>query len=101
MAQQKVEHDFHTIDWCRSMHAVSQGEKMILVLRQMMAKRGKSSSKDVTEWLGCPRRTAQRYLNQLEMAGYAERDDGYPAGFRPTEKTKQIFTIKVCRGEDA
>lgn len=86
MAQQKVEHDFQTVDWCRSKYAVVQGERMILVLRQMMAKRGKSSSKNVSEWIGCPLRTAQRYLNQLEMAGYAARDDGYPSGYTPTEK---------------
>jgi hypothetical protein len=101
MAQQKIEHDFQTMDWCRSTHAVSQGEQMLLVLRQMMAKRGKTSVSDVLGWTGKTRRTAQRYLNQLEQAGYVMRDDATPAGFTPTEKTKQIFTIKVCRGEDA
>ncbi len=51
MAQQKIEHDFQTMDWCRSTHAVSQGEQMLLVLRQMMAKRGKTSVSDVF-WVG-------------------------------------------------
>lgn len=61
----------------------------------------KTSATDVLGWIGKTRRTAQRYLDQLERAGYVTRDDATPAGFTPTEKTKQIFTIKVCRGEDA
>ncbi|WP_111884570.1 hypothetical protein [Acinetobacter sp. CFCC 11171] len=100
MAQQKVEHDFQTMDWCRSQHAVAQGEQMLLVLRQMMAKRGKTSATDVLGWIGKTRRTAQRYLDQLERAGYVIRDDATPSGFTPTDKTKQIFTIKLVNKND-
>ncbi len=42
------------------------------------------------------RRTVQRYLGQLEHAGYIQRDGATPAGFTVTEKTKQIFTVKVA-----
>lgn len=96
MAQQKIEHDFQTMDWCRSKHALSQAEQMLVVLRQMMIKRGKTSTNDVLGWTGKTRRSAQRYLTQLEKAGYVTRDDSNPAGYTPTEKTKQIFTIKIC-----
>ena len=89
------EFDFQTTDWCPSMHAVTQGEKMIRVLRQMMTKRGKTSVSDVMVLTDCNRRTVQRYLCQLEQAGYIQRDGAKPAGFNVTEKTKQIFTVKV------
>ncbi len=90
------EHDFQTADWCPSMHAVTQGEKMIRVLRQMMAKRGKTSVSDVMVLMDGNRRTVQRYLGQLERAGYIQRDGATPAGFTVTEKTKQIFTVRVA-----
>lgn len=86
--------DNQTVDWCRSQHAVAQGEQMLLVLRQMMAKRGKTSVTDVLALVGGTKRSVQRYLDQLTQAGYVQRDDASPAGFTATNKTKQLFGVK-------
>lgn len=95
MAQQKVEHDFQAVDWCRSKHAVVQGERMILVLRQMMKKSGRTSINEINSWIGGTRRPARTFADQLEKAGYIIGDGQKPEGFVVTEKTKQIFTVKV------
>ena len=74
--------------------AVRQGERMILVLQEMLAKRGKTSVVDVQGMMGMTTRTVQRYLDQLVQAGYVLRDDATPAGFIPSEKAKQLFEVK-------
>ena len=85
--------DNQTVDWCRSQHAVAQGEKMILVLRYMLSKSGKTSVVDVVGLVGGTKRNVQRYLDQLDQAGYVIRDDASPAGFTATDKTKQLFGV--------
>ncbi len=74
--------------------AVRQGERMILVLQEMLAKRGKTSVVDVQGMMGMTTRTVQRYLDQLVQAGYVLRDDATPARFIPSEKAKQLFEVK-------
>ena len=71
-----------------------QGERMILVLQEMLTKRGKTSVVDVQAMMGMTTRTVQRYLDQLVQAGYVLRDDATPAGFIPSEKAKQLFEVK-------
>ncbi|WP_180122959.1 hypothetical protein [Acinetobacter sp. YH12086] len=90
----KDQHDNKTVDWCRSQHAVAQGEKMIVVLSHMLSKSGKSSVADVLALVGGTKRSVQRYLDQLTQAGYVQRDDASPAGFTATNKTKQLFGVK-------
>ena len=86
--------DNQAVDWCRSQHAVAQGEKMILVLRYMLSKSGKTSVADVLALVGSTKRSVQRYLDQLDQAGYVQRDDASPAGFTATNKTKELFGVK-------
>ena len=74
--------------------AVRQGERMILVLQEMLAKRGKTSVVDVQGMMGMTTRTVQRYLDQLVQAGYVLRDDATPAGFISSDKAKQLFEVK-------
>lgn len=90
----KDQHDNKTVDWCRSQHAVAQGEKMIVVLRHMLFKSGKTSVADVLALVGGTKRSVQRYLDQLDQAGYVFRDDASPAGFTATNKTKELFGVK-------
>ncbi|ENV87514.1 hypothetical protein F939_02298 [Acinetobacter radioresistens DSM 6976 = NBRC 102413 = CIP 103788] len=87
----KDQHDNKTVDWVRSKHAVRQGEKMILVLRRMIAKTGRTSVKEVNEWIGGTARPARTFVEQLELAGYVAGDKQNPEGFKPTEKAKQLF----------
>jgi len=75
--------------------AVRQGERMILVLQEMLAKRGKTSVIDVQGMMGMTTRTVQRYLDQLVQAGYVLRDDATLAGFIPSDKAKKLFEVKV------
>lgn len=83
--------DNQTVDWCRSQHAVAQGEKMIVVLSHMLSKSGKTSVADVLGLVGGTKRSVQRYLDQLDQAGYVQRDDASPVGFTATDKSKQLF----------
>jgi len=91
----KDQHDNKTVDCFASKLAVAYGERMILVLGNIIKKRGRTSTDDVKAWLQMSKRSAQRYMNQLEQGGYVESDLETPAGYKATEKAKQIFKIKA------
>ena len=91
----KDQHDNKTVDCFPSMLAVAYGERMILVLGNIIKKRGRTSTDDVKAWLQMSKRSAQRYMNQLEQGGYVESDLETPAGYKATGKAKQIFKIKA------
>lgn len=50
-------------------------------------------SEEVSELLGVHRRSAQRYLIQLEDYGYLISDGECPTGYMPTGKAKEIFGV--------
>lgn len=50
-------------------------------------------SKSVADLTGSCRRSAQRYLAQLEEAGYLFSDKTSPKGFPPTEKANLFFGL--------
>lgn len=91
----KDQHDNKTVDCFASKLAVAYGERMILVLGNIIKKRGRTSTDDVKAWLQMSKRSAQRYMNQLEQGGYVESDLETPAGYKATGKAKQIFKIKA------
>jgi hypothetical protein len=90
----KDQNDNKTVDWVPSKHAVKQGEKMILVLRRMLAKSGRTSVKEIHGWIGGTIRPARTFVEQLEEAGYISGDKQLPEGFRVTDKAKQLFGVQ-------
>lgn len=83
--------DNKTVDCFPSMLAVTYGERMILVLGNIIKKRSRTSTDDVKSWLQMSKRSAQRYLKSLEQLGYVQSDGCVHKGFTPTEKAKQTF----------
>lgn len=95
MAQQKVEHDFQTVDWCRSKHAVAQAEKVAIVLRKTLEHRGRVSIKEIQEWIGINNRNAALLVKQLIENGYLESNSVKPLSLKATNKAKQFFWVAV------
>lgn len=91
------EYDFQTVDMLYSKHAVNQAMKLVVVLRNMVMKPGLTSAFDVAEWTGLTRRSAQRYLKQFEQCGLVTGDSRSPQGFKVTDKTKQLFSVKIIQ----
>lgn len=54
----------------------------------------KIGSSDVMKNVGVGLRTAQRLLRQLADDGYAFGDGCNPQGFRPTQKTLDLFMVE-------
>ena len=49
--------------------AVKQGERMVLVLKKIIQKSGRTSLKEVTEWMEISPRNANVFVNQLLQKG--------------------------------
>ena len=74
--------------------AVKQGERMILVLKKIIQKSGRTSLKEVTEWMEISPRNANVFVNQLLAEGYLETNSKSLMSLKATEKAKQLFEVQ-------
>ena len=72
-------------------NAVDQFEKIALVLKNAIEKRGKTSIADIQQWISCNYEKSKRFAYQLREAGYLKSDNAKPLGFTATDKARQIF----------
>lgn len=77
----------------RNQSTVQQFEKMALVLKNIIEKRGKTSIADIQEWVGGSYQIAKRFSQQLTDTGYLKSDNAKPLGFTATDKAKQLFWV--------
>lgn len=87
--------DNQTVDCFSSEHAVKQGERMILVLKNIINKRGRTSVKEVQQWIGVTNRNTVRFVNQLIIEGYLESNSKNPLSLKATDKAKQLFGMNA------
>jgi len=87
--------DNKTVDCFSSKHAVKQGERMILVLRNIINKRGRTSVKEVQQWIGVTNRNTANFVNQLIIEGYLESNSKTPLSLKATDKAKQLFGVNA------
>lgn len=69
-------------------------ENNIALLKAAATRTSRISTQDCTDIIGFNRRSAQRYLADLERLGYLVGDGCVPIGYRATDKTKQLFRVK-------
>ena len=77
----------------KNQSAVEQFEKMALVLKNSIEKRGKTSIADIQQWIDGNYSKSKRFAQQLTAAGYLKSDQAKPLGFKPTEKATQLFWV--------
>ncbi|MDR0238113.1 hypothetical protein [Acinetobacter sp.] len=68
---------------------------MVLVLKKPIEKKGKTSNKDIQEWIGGSYSKTKHFTEQLVATGYLTTDRAKPQGFLPTDKAKQLFWVVV------
>ena len=83
--------DNKTVDCFSSKHAVKQGERMILVLKNIINKRGRTSMKEVQSWIGISSTATGTFIRQLITEGYLETNSKRPVSLKATDKAKQLF----------
>lgn len=76
-------------------NTVEQFEKIALVLKNAIEKRGKTSIADIQQWVGCNYEKSKRFAYQLREAGYFKSDNSKPIGFTATDKAKQMFWVAI------
>ena len=69
-------------------------ESNIALLKSAATRTSRISTQDCADIIGFNRRSAQRYLADLERLGYLVGDGCCPIGYRATDKTKQLFSVK-------
>lgn len=74
---------------------VSSFDRYVQIISFATKNKRRIGSKEVSELVGVHQRSAQRYLTQLKDYGYLICDGESPAGYVPTEKTKEIFGVKA------
>ena len=89
------QYDNKTVDCFSSKHAVKQGERMILVLKNIINKRGRTSVKEVQQWIGVTNRNTANFVNQLIIEGYLESNSKTPLSLKATDKAKQLFGVNA------
>ena len=87
--------DNKTVDCFNSKYAVKHGERMILVLKNIINKRGRTSMKEVQGWIGISSSASGTFVRQLIAAGYLETNSKRPVSLKATEKAKQLFGVKA------
>ncbi|HCA5258089.1 TPA: hypothetical protein MW256_000197 [Acinetobacter baumannii] len=70
---------------------ISNFDQLANFMATVIKKVGRISCEDFVSATGLSRRSAQRNLKELEMAGYLAGDENCPRGYFPTDKAKQIF----------
>ena len=83
--------DNKTVDCFSSKHAVKHGERMILVLKNVINKRGQTSMKEVQGWIGISESAVRTFVRQLIAEGYLETNSKRPVSLKATDKAKQLF----------
>ena len=68
-------------------------ENNIALLKSAATRTSRMSTQDCADIIGLHKRSAQRYLADLEKLGYLVGDGCYPRGYRATDKTKQLFGL--------
>lgn len=69
-------------------------ESNIALLKAAATRTSRISTQDCADIIGLHRRSAQRYLADLERLGYLVGDGCTPLGYKATDKTKQLFGVK-------
>ena len=69
-------------------------ESNIELLKAAATRTSRISTQDCVDITGLHRRSAQRYLADLEKLGYLVSDGCCPIGYKATNKTKQLFRAK-------
>ena len=69
-------------------------ENNIALLKAAVTRSSRLSTQDCADIIGFNRRSAQRYLADLERLGYLVGDGCCPIGYKATDKTKQLFGVK-------
>ena len=69
-------------------------ENNIALLNAAATRTSRISTQDCADIIGLHKRSAQRYLADLHSLGYLESDGCCPRGYRATDKTKQLFSVK-------
>lgn len=69
-------------------------ENNIALLKSAATRSSRISTQDCADIIGLHRRSAQRYLADLERLGYLVGDGCTPLGYKATDKTKQLFGVK-------
>ena len=87
--------DNQTVDCFASKHAVKQGERMILVLKNIINKRGRTSVKEVQQWIGVTERNTAVFVKQLIIEGYLETNSRRPISLKATDKAKQLLGVNA------
>ena len=83
-----------TVDWFSTRHAVKQGERLVIVLRGIIEKRGRTSVLEVKQWIGVSERATLTFIRQLMAEGYLESNSSKPLSLKATDKAKQLFGAK-------
>ena len=75
-------------------HAVKQGERLVIVLRGIIEKRGRTSVPEVKQWIGVSERATLTFIRQLMAEGYLESNNSKPLSLKATDKAKQLFGVQ-------
>lgn len=90
----KDQHDNKTTDCFSTRHAVKQGERLVIVLRGIIEKRGRTSVLEVKQWIGVSERATLTFIRQLMAEGYLESNSSKPLSLKATDKAKQLFGVQ-------
>ncbi|AUX84882.1 hypothetical protein C3F34_01535 [Acinetobacter sp. ACNIH2] len=89
----KDQHDNKTVDCFSTRHAVKQGERLVIVLKGIIEKKGRTSVLEVKQWIGISERATLSFIKQLMAEGYLESSGSNPLSLRATDKAKQLFWV--------
>ena len=89
----KDQNDNKTTDCFRTRHAVKPGERLVIVLRGIIEKRGRTSVLEVKQWIGVSERATLTFIRQLMAEGYLESNSSKPLSLKATDKAKQLFGV--------
>ena len=90
----KDQNDNKTVGCFSTRHAVKQGERLVIVLRGIIEKRGRTSVLEVKQWIGVSERATLTFIRQLMAEGYLESNSSKPLSLKATDKAKQLFGVK-------
>ena len=89
----KDQHDNKTVDCFSTRHAVKQGERLVIVLKVIIEKKGRTSVLEVKQWIGVSERATLIFIRQLMAEGYLESNSSNPLSLKATDKAKQLFWV--------
>ena len=69
-------------------------ESNIALLKAAATRSSRISTQDCADIIGLHKRSAQRYLVDLEALGYLKGDGCTPRGYKATDKAKQLFGVQ-------